>query len=292
MRNKKSVTILSLVIAILAVTAASTGIFSSEGPGAYEIETVRGDQVTVYGKGIYKHMSIDVAPQGIAQDYVTLFLAVPLLLISLIWARRGSMKGRFLLAGTLSYFLVTYLFYLVMGMYNFLFLVYAILLGTSFFALAQTLFAIGLDNIADHFEPSTPVGFTGGFLIFNSLAIGLMWLGIVVPPLLDGTIIPGQVEHYTTLIVQGLDLGVLLPLSFVAGLLFIKKRPLGYLLTPVYFVFLSILMTALTAKVIAMGLLGQNVMPAIIIIPLFGLISMVCSLLILRNVKEVSYEFL
>jgi hypothetical protein len=291
MRHKKSVTMLSMVIIVLAVMAASTGIFSAGGPGAYQVETVRGDQVTVYGKGIYKHMSIDVAPQGIAQDYVTLFVAVPLLVLSLIWARRGSLKGRFLLAGTLSYFLVTYLFYLVMGMYNLLFLVYAALLGTSFFALAQTLLAIGLENIAAHFEPSTPVRSTGGFLIFNSLAIGLMWLGVVVPPLLDGTIIPGQVEHYTTLIVQGLDLGLLLPLSFVAGLLFMKKRPMGYLLAPVYFVFLSILMSALTAKIIAMGLLGQNVIPVIIIIPLVGLISITCTFLILKNIREVDNEF-
>jgi hypothetical protein len=291
MRHKKSVTILSVVIMLLSVIAASTGIFSTDGPGAYQVETVRGDQVTVYGMGIYKHMSIDVAPQGIAQDYVTLFVAVSLLLLSLVWARKGSMKGRFLLAGTLSYFLVTYLFYLVMGMYNLLFLVYAALLGTSFFALAQTLFAIGLDNIADHFEPLTPVRSTGGFLIFNSLTIGLMWLGIVVPPLLNGTIIPEQVEHYTTLIVQGLDLGLLLPLSFVAGLLFMKKKPLGYLLAPVYFVFLSILMTALTAKVIAMGLLGQNVIPAIIIIPLVGLISITCTFLILKNIREADNEF-
>jgi len=291
MRHKKSVTILSVVIMLLSVIAASAGIFSTGGPGAYQVETVRGDQVTVYGKGIYKHMSIDVAPQGIAQDYVTLFVAVPLLLISLVWARKGSMKGRFLLAGTLSYFLVTYLFYLVMGMYNLLFLVYAALLGTSFFALSQTLFAIGLDNIADHFEPLTPVRSTGGFLIFNSLTIGLMWLGIVIPPLLNGTIIPEQVEHYTTLIVQGLDLGLLLPLSFVAGLLFMKKKPMGYLLAPVYFVFLSVLMTALTAKVIAMGLLGQNVIPAIIIIPLVALISITCTFLILKNIREADNEF-
>lgn len=291
MKHKKLVTMLSLSIVLLAIIASTIGIFSSDGPGAYQVETVRGEQVTVYGKGVYKHMSIDVAPQGIAQDYITLFVGVPLLILSPVWARRGSLKGRFLFAGTLAYFLVTYLFYLVMGMYNVLFLVYVALLGMSFFALAQTLFSIGLDDLPDHFESSTPVRSTGGFLIFNSLAIGLMWLGIVVPPLLDGTIIPGQVEHYTTLIVQGLDLGLLLPLSFIAGLLFIKKRPLGYLLAPVYFVFLSLLMTALTAKIIAMGILGQNVMPAIIIIPLVGMISVACTIFIFKHIKEVNYEF-
>lgn len=284
-------TILSSIIIILAVVATSMGIFSTGGPGPYDIETVRGETVTVYGKGLYKHMSQDVAPQGIAQDYVTLLVGVPLLILSLVWARSGSLKGRFLLAGALGYFLVTYLFYLVMGMYNVLFLVYVMLLGTAFFAFAQTLLSFDITNLAERFKETTPVKLIGGFLIFNSIATGLMWLQVVVPPLLDGSIIPGQVEHYTTLIVQGLDLGLLLPLSFVSGVLFIRRKSFGYLLTPVYFIFLSILMVALTAKVFAMGMLGQNIVPAIVIIPFLGLVSIICSVLIFKNIKDPSHEY-
>jgi hypothetical protein len=291
MKYQKSITVLSSSIIMLAIVAASMGIFSTGGPGPYEIETVRGEVVTVYGKGLYKHMSMEVAPQGIAQDYVTLFVAVPMLLISLLWARKGSVKGRLLLAGILAYFLVTYLFYLVMGMYNILFLLYAALLGTSFFAFAQAMISFDMNHLADQFRESTPVKWAGGFLIFNSIAIGLMWLGVVVPPLFDGSIIPKEVEHYTTLIVQGLDLGLLLPLSFVSGLLFIKRNPFGYLLAPVYFIFLSLLMLALSAKVVAMGLLGQNVIPAIVIIPMFGLIAISCSVVIFKNIKEPVNEY-
>ncbi|SMO89941.1 hypothetical protein [Fodinibius sediminis] len=291
MKYRKSITILSSIIIILAVVAASMSVFSTGSPGPYDIETVRGETVTVYGKGPYKHMSEDVAPQGIAQGYITLFVGVPLLILSLVWARRGSLKGRFLLAGTLGYFLVTYLFYLVMGMYNVLFLVYVILLGTTFFAFAQTLLSFDLTNIAERFSESTPIKFIGGFLVFNSMAIGLMWLQVVVPPLVNGSIIPGQVEHYTTLIVQGLDLGLLLPLSFVSGLLFIRRKPFEYLLTPMYFIFLSILMVALTAKVIAMGMFGQHIVPAIVIIPFFGMVSIFCSVLIFKNIREPAHEY-
>ncbi|MDR8393950.1 hypothetical protein NC796_22540 [Aliifodinibius sp. S!AR15-10] len=291
MKHKQSITILSSIIILLAVVASTSGIFSGGGPGPYQIETVRGETVTVYGKGLYMHMSQNVAPQGVAQDYITLGIAVPLLLVSLLWARRGSLKGQLLLAGTLGYFLVTYLFYLVMGMYNVMFLAYVILLGASFFAFSQTLLSIDINNLRTHFAESTPVTWAGGFLIFNSIAIALMWLGIVIPPLLDGSIIPVQVEHYTTLIVQGLDLGLLLPLSFVSGLLLIRRKPLGYLLAPVYLVFLSILMTALTAKVIAMGILGQNIMPAVVIIPLFTLSAIAFSVIIIKYVKEPVYEY-
>ena len=173
-----------------------------------------------------------------------------------------------------------------MGMYNILFLGYVVLLGTSFFAFAQTLLSFDLANLTERFSESIPVNFIGGFLIFNAIAIAMMWLQVVVPPLLDGSMIPVEVEHYTTLIVQGLDLGLLLPLSFVSGLLFIRRKPFGYLLTPVYFVFLSIMMAALTAKIIAMGFHGQTVIPAIVIIPLFGLISISCVVVIFNKLKE------
>ncbi|MDZ7717655.1 MAG: hypothetical protein U5K72_02400 [Balneolaceae bacterium] len=285
MKNQKPVKVLVLMISIMAAVAASMGIFSSGGPGSYEYESIRGETVQIYGEGLYRDMSADVAPQGIAQDYVTLFIAIPFLWISFLWTRNGSLKGRFLLAGTLGYFLVTYLFYLVMAMYNVLFLLYAALLGTSFFGFTLTMFSFDMDELPDRFSKKTPVKTAGGFLILNTLAIGILWLGVVVPPLLDGTIIPKQTEHYTTLIVQGLDLGLLLPIAFVTGVLFIQKKPMGFLLGPVYLVFLSILMTALLAKIIAMGLLGQNIIPVIFIIPTILLVSIACTALVLKNVE-------
>lgn len=286
MKFKGRISLLVFLIAIVAVVATSFGILSESGPGTYTHESIRGETVKIYGKGIYQHMSAELAPQGIAQDYVTLFLGVPMLLFSLFWARKGSIKGRYLLAGTLGYFLVTYLFYLVMGMYNMLFLGYAFLLGTSFFALSLVMISLNPIKLDKYFSRTTPTTLTGGFLIFNSIVIGLLWLSIVIPPLIDGSIIPPEVEHYTTLIVQGLDLALLLPLSFVSGYLLIKQKLFGYLLAPIYFVFLSLLMLVLTAKIIGMGLIGQNIIPAVFIIPTLALTSIVCIVLLFKNINE------
>jgi hypothetical protein len=113
-----------------------------------------------------------------------------------------------------------------------------------------------------------------GFLIFTSVTIGLLWLSIVIPPALDGSV-PVETEHYTTLVVQALDLSILLPASFISGVLLIKRNPYGYKLASVYIIFLAILMTALTAKVIAMRSLGYNVIPVIFIIPVFNACALV-----------------
>ena len=244
----KLLSIIVPLVVIFAIIATIMGIFSSGGAAQYEYISIRGKTVMIYGKGLYKHMLAKVAPQGIAQDCIILFAGLPLLIISFIMTLKGSLKGRHLLAGTLGYFLVTYSFFTIMGMYNVMYLPYVILMGTSFYSFILIVLSFTTNNLQKVFKPSTPVKTTGGFLIFASIAIALLWLSIVVLPLLTGTIIPLEVEHYTTLIVQGLDLGILLPAAFISGILFIRKKPLGYLLAPVYFVFLSLLMTALTAK--------------------------------------------
>jgi hypothetical protein len=282
MNYDRRLTVLVLSIAVLAGVAAAIGIFSKEGPGPSTVTSIRGHQVTLYGKGVYHHMSAEVAPQGIAQDVVTLVIGVPLLLISLLLFRKGSLKGQVLLVGTLGYFLTTYMFFTMMAMYNQMFLIWVLILSLSFFAFYIAFSSLDEKAVIDDMKPAYPVKFVGGFLIFCAIAIGLLWLSIVVPPALTGGI-PVQVEHYTTLVVQALDLAIGLPAAFIAGALLIKRRPFGYKLSAVYLVFLSILMTALSAKVIAMASLGYNVVPVVFIIPTFNVISILCTAITLRD---------
>ena len=285
MKLNKSIAFLAGTILLLSLFSALCGLLGHQGDGPVPYESVRGETVLLHGEGPYRHMSREVALQGIAQDAVTLFIACPLLLVSLLFARKGSLRARYLLSGTLAYFLVTYLFYLVMGMYNELFLAYAALTGISFFALAFTLASFDMSALTGVFRPGAPRKTASFFLIFNASVIALLWLSVVLPPLLDGSVYPRALEHYTTLPVQGLDLGLFLPLSFYSGLLFARKDPRGYLFAPVYLIFLSVLMTALTAKVIAMEMNGYPAGPAMVVIPLFMLASWGLSAGLLFKVK-------
>lgn len=56
---------------------------------------------------------------------------------------------------------MTYLFYLVMGMYNALFLVYVFLLGASFFSFILNLSLFDVTKLPAAFHPATPVKTTG-----------------------------------------------------------------------------------------------------------------------------------
>jgi len=81
---KKTIIILSLIIVLFSAIATVNGIYNKSGDGSYLYQTIRGETVEIYGQGLYKHMSAEVAIQGIAQDYITLYLAIPLLILSLI----------------------------------------------------------------------------------------------------------------------------------------------------------------------------------------------------------------
>jgi hypothetical protein len=285
MKGKSAESILVPAIALLAFIATVLGIFSSAGPGAYTYSSIRGEQVLIYGKGFYRDMSAEVAPQGIAQDVVTLCLGIPLLLWSFYLLRRKTLRGLLLLAGVLMYFFVTYLFYTMMGMYSQLYLLHLLLLSCSFFAFCLVSYTLYRNADPGSFNPILKRRLVGGFLIFCAVTIGLLWLSVVFPPLLQNRI-PKEVEHYTTLVVQALDLAILLPLSFISGRLLWKGNRAGYLLAPVYSIFLAILMCALTAKVVAMGIMGYNIYPVVFIIPSFTIIAIMCGIHCVKSIPS------
>lgn len=284
MDRKKEISVLVWLISLFSLVASYQGIFAGGGTGSFTHESIRGKEVEIHGEGLYRHMSADVAIQGIAQDYITLFAGIPLLLFALLWFRRGSLRGMFLLAGTTGYFFVTYWFYTAMGMYNSMFLVYAALMGLSFFALFLLMRALPSGKISEKFSRVLPHRLAGGFLIFNAMSIIVLWLQIIVPPLLDGTLYPDSLEHYTTLIVQGFDLGLLLPVCFVIGFLLLKGKEGGYRYAPVYYVFLTLLMTALSAKITAMAQHGVNVIPVVFIIPIINIITLIITISIFKSI--------
>lgn len=286
MKYKKTITILVICIAILSLFASACGIFSTDGNGQHGITSYYGSTVSIYGKGLYRNDSVSVAAQGIAQDIVTIILGLPLLITSLYFSRKGLLKGRLLLSGTLGYFLYTYTSYSFLWMYNSLFLIYVILMSTSFFAFLLTMMSFDIENLPHYFNEKLPVNFLGGFFIFIGISIGLMWLGRIVPPLLAHSI-PPSLEHYTTLPIQALDLGFIVPVAILTGILIIKKKPFGYLLSSVITVKGITMLTSITAMIIGQILLGVKVsFMEIILFPAFNLIIIYCLFLIMKCIKD------
>lgn len=278
----RRLTPLVLVTAVVTAGTAVTPFLRTSGAGPSEHVSVRGEKVRLYGHGPYRHMPADVAVQGLAQDAVTLAVGLPVLLGFLAWARRGSRAGHLALCGAVAYLLVQYVMYLAMGTYNELFLPWVALVMLTFHALARLLLAVPPAEFIVTGDSPGARRFVGSFLLVNGVLIALLWLSVVVPPLLAGTLYPAGLAHFTTLIVQGFDLALFLPPSLLAGLWYLKREARGELLAPVYAVFLALQMQALLAKLAWMSAVGAAAGPALVIIPMLLLGAFAAAVLALR----------
>ncbi|KAB3532813.1 hypothetical protein [Alkaliphilus serpentinus] len=288
MKNQKIITILVLCCVLAAAVSASTALISlitSEKGGEYEFISLHGEKVLIFGRSLYGNNSVAMVAQGAPHDLVMLVLVIPLLLLSLYLARRGSLKGRLLMSGILGFVAFTYLLYLTLPMYNRLYLLWIIAASTSFFALILTLLGFDLEKVKNSFTDKLPVKVVGGFIIFQATMVALLWLQRLLPSFLNGSV-PVGMEHYTTLPVQGLDLAFPLPLSIVAGVLLIMKKPVGYLLASAYTGFLTVLMPTLTGKIIGMMFIGVNPGPPLVIMPTFALISVILLIIVFKDIDK------
>lgn len=274
------------LIALLTVVAAASPFVFTAGSGPVEHLAVTGKLIELYGYGPYRNMPADVAIQGLAQDAVTLCLAIPTLLAGLWMARRGSRTGYLLLVGSIGYLFVQYVLYLAMATYNELFLLWVVLVLLLFQVLLHLLVS-GLPQVSEWpFPPSGVRGYVGGLLIVNGASIALLWLSVIVPPLVDGSLYPDGLAHLTTMVVQGLDLAIFLPVSLLVGCGYLRGTPAGRLLAPAYAVFLTLQMTALLAKIGWMATIGASAGPALVIVPVLLAGSVAAAFLALGSVSR------
>ncbi len=238
---------LSILIAVLALFAAGVGLFYQDGGSSFSFTTIRGLTVQVYGQGLYR---LDTPTPAIAfkmADLVTLFVAIPLLVVSLVLYRRGSLKGGLLLAGVLGYFLYNYASDAFGAAYNNLFLVYVALFGLSLFAMILVLTVFDLKTFPDHFSNRLPRRGTSIFLIVSGIILSLIWLVMVILPALFAGKAPDVVESYTTFMTGVIDLAVVAPALIVAGILVRRGTRFGYLLSATMLIFTVVLGINLTA---------------------------------------------
>jgi hypothetical protein len=259
----------------------------ARGGSSYGFTTLYGQTVQISGRGLYHYDTITTASQEQSQDLVTVFLGIPLLVISLLLYRKGSLRGHLLLSGTLGYFLYTYGSMAFLTAYNALFLVYVALFSASLFAFVLALVSMNMQSLPFHFSPRLPRRSIAGFLFAIGAFLLLLWLGLIVPPLLQGHV-PQGLESATTLVIQVLDLGVIVPVAALSGILLLRQTAPGYLLTSVVLIKSVTLGMAVSAMVVGQLLAGiQLPLSQILGFPLLTLTGIVLTIILLYHVSQV-----
>jgi hypothetical protein len=250
------------------------------------MKTLRGETVSIQGYGLYKYDSVSGAAQGVGQDIITLLVGIPTLIFAAYLYLKNSLRGKLLLAGILGYFLYTYTSYAMLMTYNMFFLLYVALFSMSLFALIMTLLSIELKTLPQHFSSKFPRKTIANFLIIFAVVVALMWIGRIVPALLNNGV-PTGLENYTTLVIQVMDLGIIVPILFLGGVLLLKQSYWGYLLASVI-VFKGLTMgLALCAMMIWQAMAGvQMEVAGVIAFTCITIINLVFTIIVFRNVRE------
>lgn len=284
MKNQRTLGWLIALIALLALLAAGAGLFWQTKGQPYSFTSHRGEVVMLAGHGLYRHDTVSTAAQEQGQDVVTLLVSLPTLAIATWLAFAGSIRGRLLLAGTLGYFLYTYMSMAFLTAYNPLFLVYVALFSLSLFAFILSLMSFNLTELSQHFSARLPHRGIAGALFAVGGFLLLAWLGRIGPPLLQNE--TPVLENTTTLVIQAMDLGLLVPLTLLSGVLLLRRSPWGYLLASVAIMKFATYGLAVSAMGINQVLSGVTVSLGVVtVFIVLTLVNLVMAGLLLKNVE-------
>jgi len=281
-------------IFVLTLIATLSGLWPAEG-ASYPLTTFRGEDVTINARGLYYWDTVSSAAQMQANDLIALVLGLPLLAVSFWLTLRGSLRGRLLLAGTLGFILYTYITMAFGAQYNALFLVYVALFSLSLFAFVLVMMSFDLASLPAHFSDNLARGWIAGLLFFAAAFLSLAWLGRILPTLAWDSLslwerggvrgIPA-LENTTSMFIQVMDLGLVVPVCLLSGILLLRRQPWGYLLASVGLTKFLTLGVAVSLMGLNMARVGAPVSPVeLLIFPGMALAGVVMTGILLKHVK-------
>jgi hypothetical protein len=272
------------LIVILTLVAVLAGLWPAEGQ-PYTITNFRGEEVTINARGLYYWDTVSMAAQVKANDLVTFVFGLPLLSLSFWRALRGSLRGRLLLTGTLGFILYTYITMSFGAAYNDLFLIYVALFSLSLFAFILSMMSFDLETLPEHFSDRLPRKWIAGLLFFAAAFLTLAWLGRIAPTILNDQ--TPVLENVTTMFIQAMDLGLIVPLCLLGGILLLRRSPWGYLLASVGLLKFLTMGIAVSLMGVNMARIGVPVSAVeLVVFPVIAVINLVMVVFLLKNIQD------
>jgi hypothetical protein len=228
MKISKQLIRLCWLIAFFLLIYAGLGLFWQPGSNSTTFTTLRGQIVDITGEGLYRYDTVFFSAGFRGNDAVTVFLELPLLIFAILLYRRGSLRGGFLLAGSLAYILYNSFSLGTSAAYNPLFLLYMATFTASLSAFGRLWTQMDFTALQNHILPGMPSRGAAIYLIIAGVATALLWLSDILPPLIRGNP-PALLGPYTTSITYFIDLGIITPLCLLAGVWLLRRDTRGYL---------------------------------------------------------------
>lgn len=283
------IVVLSIVIILLAIITTSVGLFLVDEGEPFYVENVNGDQVKIFGNGLYAHESYFKAPIDKGADAVILFLVIPLFIITVFLYKKNLLRIRLLHLGLLSC-LLYYSASIAFGVsYNMLFLAYILLFSACLFTFILGISSIEHKRLEESIMAKLP---SKGIAVFSILA-GLsvfVWLIGIIGSIKTGKP-PGIIGINTTEPTSVIDIGIIAPCAFSTAMLVLKRKPLGYILAIILLTLNAVVGLMVISQSIFQNIHGvklslDEVIPYVAVFVVMGIFATTLNIKTLRNIKN------
>jgi hypothetical protein len=274
------------VVALLAGVASALGVFA-RGDGSFQsVTSVRGVTYEMATSGVYAYNSQQVVAEGVGWDVFTLVVTVPAMVIAALFVARGSYRGRLIALGMFGYFLYLYLEYAMTWAFGPLFPLLIVLMAASLGGLVWLGVSVGREGVSGRFGADFPRRAFAAINITMAALLSVMWIGRIAAGL-GGDLVGAGIAGETTLVVQALDLGFVVPTSLFISFLVLRRNEAGYALAAVYTVTAIAMSAAIVSMLVSASIVnGEAQLPPITIFGLFTLLNVLIGLRIYRGVRE------
>jgi hypothetical protein len=282
------VSCLALLIGLSAVAASLVGLLPGDG-ASRTVTSIRGEGVTLDGRGLYRYDTVFIAEGSRGTDAVTVVLGVPLLVVATLLAyRRGSRRAGLLLAGALTYFLYVYASRALSNAYNPLFLLYIVVFSASLFGVLLVVIALNRAGLDEGLAGRAPHRGLVWFLTACGLLTAIVWLAPLTDALVTGSP-PQLLDTYTTSVTDVLDLGLIVPTLFVAAALVRRRAVLGYVLAATLIVLLVLIAATIVAGTVLQLSARMSFTPEQVVGPIAGflVLAVIGLVLLVRLLRAV-----
>src|SRR4051794_14088323 len=277
---------LTVAVAALAGVASFLGVFA-RGDGSFvDVTSPRGVTYQLATTGVYAYNSHEVVAEGVGWDVFTLLVAVPaLLIVSYLMARR-PLAARLAAIGLFGYFLYQYLEYSVTWAFGPLFPVFIVIYSLSLAGIVWFGVETARDGVADRFNSSYPRRSLAVLNLTMASLLALLWIGRIATGL-GGDLAATGIEGQTTLVVQALDLGLVVPTALFVAYLVWRGSAAGMAIGAAYVVTAVAMSAALVAMMVSASIANGDVaLPPIVIFGVFTVWAAWIAARIYRGILE------
>ena len=273
---------LGAVIALLGGVAAALGVFA-RGDGSFvTVTSARGEVYEMATSGVYANNALQVVAEGVGWDVFTLAIAAPALLVAAAGTWRGSSRAALVAAGLIGYFLYLHMEYAVTWSFGPLFPLFVGLFAASVAGIIGFGALLAAEGTGHRFSERFPRRSWAALSVGMSLLLTVMWAGRIAAALSADA--GPQLHGETTMTVQALDLGVVVPVSLIIAVAALRRQPAGLVAATSFSVTFVSMSGAIAAMMISSWIVTG--VPAVEPIVLFGAAALLGIAVALRMLRS------